>query len=57
MNSYLNYDAFLVRLQALKAWVMSNIFVWENLVQILEQVSILLVAWIVEQLSVDGSGE
>ncbi len=47
MNSFLNYDAFLVRLLALKAWVMSNIFVWENLVQILEQVALILAAWIV----------
>jgi len=47
MNSFLNYDAILARLLALKAWVISNIFVWENLVQILEQVSLLLLAWIV----------
>jgi small-conductance mechanosensitive channel len=47
MNSFFNYDTFLVQLLALKTWVMSNIFVWENLVQILEQVSFLLVAWIV----------
>jgi len=47
MNTSFNYDAFLERLLALKAWIMSNIFVWENLIQILEQVSFLLVAWIV----------
>ncbi|MCP4576988.1 MAG: mechanosensitive ion channel [Deltaproteobacteria bacterium] len=47
MNSFFDYDAVLVRLLALKTWVISNIFVWENLVQILEQVSLLLVAWIV----------
>lgn len=47
MDSFFNYDALLVRLLALKNWVLSNIFVWENLVQILEQVALILAAWIV----------
>ena len=47
MNSFFSYDAFLVHWLAFKTWILTNIFVWENLVQILEQVSFLLVAWIV----------
>lgn len=47
MNSYLNIDALYKKLLALKAWAISNIFDWENLVQILEQFSLLLLAWIV----------
>lgn len=47
MNSFFNYDAFLERLLALKTWVMSNIFIWENLVKTLVQISVLLAAWIV----------
>ena len=43
----MNYDAFHVRLLALKTWIVSNVFVWENLIQLLVQVSFLLVAWIV----------
>ena len=47
MNSFLSYDAFLERLLALKAWILSNVFIWENLVQLLVQLSLLLSAWIV----------
>ena len=47
MDSFLNYDAFLERLLALKIWVMSNIFIWENLVKTLVQISVLLAAWVV----------
>ena len=47
MNSFFSYDTFLVHWLAFKTWILTNIFVWENLVQILEQVSFLLVAWIV----------
>ncbi|OQY44806.1 MAG: hypothetical protein B6240_09820 [Desulfobacteraceae bacterium 4572_87] len=47
MSSFLKHDAFLDRLSALKAWVLSNVFIWDNLVQILVQVSVLLGVWIV----------
>ncbi len=47
MKSFFSYDAFLVHWLAFKNWILTNIFVWENLLQILEQISFLLVAWIV----------
>ncbi len=47
IKSFFNYDACLERLLAMKAWVWSNIFIWENIVQILVQISVLLAAWII----------
>jgi small-conductance mechanosensitive channel len=46
MNSFFTYDAILVRLMALKNWVSSNVFIWENLVHLLVQGSVLLAALI-----------
>ena len=47
MKSYLTIDALLKKFLQLKDWIISNIFVWENLVHILVQVLVLLGAWIV----------
>ena len=50
MESYLSMDALRERLLALKDWVASNVFIWENLVHLLVQTSVLLGAWIVGSL-------
>ena len=47
MNSFLNIDMLCEKLLAVKDWVVSNVFRWENLVHLLVQVSVLLAAWIV----------
>ncbi|MCF8128309.1 MAG: mechanosensitive ion channel [Deltaproteobacteria bacterium] len=47
MNSYLNLDLFLKKLLGLKYWIVSNVFIWENLVHLLVQGGVLLGAWIV----------
>ena len=47
MNSYLDIDAFHKWLLALKDWIVSNVFIWENLIHLLVQISVLLGAWIV----------
>ena len=47
MNSYLNLDTLHKKLLALKDWIASNVFIWENLVHLLVQGSVLLAAWIV----------
>ncbi len=47
MNSYLNIDTLHKRLLSLKDWIVSNVFIWENLVHLLVQISVLLAAWII----------
>jgi len=47
MNSFLNLDTLHKKLLALKDWIASNVFIWENLVHLLVQGSVLLAAWIV----------
>ncbi len=46
MNAFLHYDAFRESLASAKTWVMTNIFIWENVLQSLAQISIILAAWI-----------
>ena len=47
MNSYLDIDTLHKRLLSLKDWIVSNVFIWENLVHLLVHISVLLAAWIV----------
>ncbi len=47
MDTYFNLDMLQRRLMALKDWIVSNVFIWENLVHLLVQGSVLLGAWIV----------
>ncbi len=47
MDTYFNLDMLQKRLMALKDWIVSNVFIWENLVHLLVQGSVLLGAWIV----------
>lgn len=47
MKSYLTLDALQEKLLVLKDWIISNVFIWENLVHLLIQISVLLGAWIV----------
>lgn len=47
MNSYLNIDTLHKKLLSLKDWIVSNVFIWENLVHLLVQISVLLAAWII----------
>jgi len=47
MDSYFNLDMLQKKLLALKDWIVSNVFIWENLVQLLVQGGVLLGAWIV----------
>ncbi|MCD6294100.1 MAG: mechanosensitive ion channel [Deltaproteobacteria bacterium] len=47
MNSYLDIDTLHKRLLSLKDWIVSNVFIWENLVHLLVQISVLLAAWII----------
>jgi len=47
MKSYLTIDVLQKRFHILKDLIISNIFVWENLVHLLVQISVLLGAWIV----------
>lgn len=43
MDNLLNPEFYLTMLEMVKSWVISNIFVWENIAQIILQVVILLV--------------
>ncbi|MCG6882042.1 MAG: hypothetical protein LJE96_23220, partial [Deltaproteobacteria bacterium] len=47
MKSYLTIDVLQKRFHILKDWIASNVFIWENLVHLLVQISVLLGAWIV----------
>ena len=47
MESYLNLDMLQKKFVAMKDWIVSNVFIWDNLVHLLIQGSVLLGAWIV----------